>query len=174
MRRGFTLVEVLVTVAIIAALTALMLPAWHIVQARANSVKCVANLNSLGIALQGYLADHNNTLPTLQPLRASVNDQVPVIDNTLNAYTTDQRIFACPADPNLAAKTGTSYYWDSNINGQHVGSLSLKMLTIVLTTQSSQIPIILDKQGWHQYTANKVNMLFADGHEATQLNFFSN
>ena len=47
---------------------------------------CISNLRNLGIALQIYLGDHNQIMPTLQAGRSSITQNVPVIDNTLNAY----------------------------------------------------------------------------------------
>ena len=37
--------------------------------------------------------------------------------------------------------------------------------------QSAQIPVLSDKQGFHPYAANKVNILYADGHASQDLNF---
>ena len=61
--RGFTLVELLVVVMIIAILAALLFPAIQGLPARANTVKCVSNLRVMGVGISSYGGDHNGELP---------------------------------------------------------------------------------------------------------------
>ena len=62
-RRWFTLLELLIVIAIIAILTALSLPALNRARERANSIDCVSNLKQIQLALNGYANDSQDAFP---------------------------------------------------------------------------------------------------------------
>ena len=64
---GFTLLELLVVLAVIAILAALLLTAVGGGRARAQSAVCANNLRQLGIAFQLYLHDNSDVFPTSSP-----------------------------------------------------------------------------------------------------------
>lgn len=61
--RNFTLIELLVVIAIIAILAAMLLPALNKARNKANDVKCVNSLKSIGGAFTFYTADNNDYFP---------------------------------------------------------------------------------------------------------------
>ena len=68
--RAFTLIELLVVIAIIGILAGIMLPAYARAKAKANRIKCVNNLSSIGKAFIGFANDYGERLPwQLTPMR---------------------------------------------------------------------------------------------------------
>ncbi len=62
-RRGFTLVELLVAIGIIAVLAALLFPVFKNVSQRGKMTVCTNNMQQLGLAFQQYLLDHQQRYP---------------------------------------------------------------------------------------------------------------
>jgi prepilin-type N-terminal cleavage/methylation domain-containing protein len=110
MKRAFTLIEMLVVIAIIAILAGLLMPALARARQEAYKAHCVNNEHQAGIYFYTYRNDNRNRMPSW-----SQEDAVTRSDDTLDydgydsslsiallygGYTETQDLFECPARDN--------------------------------------------------------------------------
>lgn len=109
-RAAFTLMELLIVIAVISVLTTLLLPALAQAKARAKSSRCFSNLRQLAIATQLYVDDHQEALPWSERYWTAPSNQgfdfvdprAPTFHENfyaqLRAYTgVDQALWCCPS-----------------------------------------------------------------------------
>ena len=98
--RGFTLVETLVVIAIISALTALVFAALAPARDRGRQTYCTNNLRQIGVALRMYIADYDGVDPQIGVKMTHSELGLPPFnteDNFFKTYHLEQAIY-CPAD----------------------------------------------------------------------------
>ena len=114
-RAGFTIVELIIVVGIIAVLLGLSFPAIRTFQMEARNVGCLSNLRQIGTILQSYMNQHRD-MPPMTNFIPTATDNGPRggLPWALRGYLpTDNKCWCCPADTDEAGSlsTGTSYYY---------------------------------------------------------------
>ena len=172
--RAFTLIEILVVIAIIAVVAALLLPAVSRARAGAAHARCAAQLHDIGQMLQMYFGENHNTLPkvNMMPSLQPPLNTYPSLVQLLAPYAKGgTRVFDCPADqitqpaPNAPpgfetyfAREQSSYYWIENV--------SIYASRITELRNSDSVPLVQEYEPFHGRAgaSGSMNRLYADLH----------
>ena len=169
-KAAFTLVELVVVIAIVACLATLLMPTVTAMQQRADATACSSNLRQVGIAGLLYAGDHGQTTPVIEPWPSQpvypASADAQTILAALQPYGLTAATLHCHADivgPNYFAKEGSSYEWCPMANGQNVQSVKLVWSGNLQGVTLSQLLMAFDYSNVHSSASN---VLFGDGHVA--------
>ncbi len=94
--RGFTLIELIIVIAILTVLAALTVPVLQMGSRTAKSVKCIANLKAIYLGLVQYTDEFDDFLPAAGSDEGEKNGW-PAWYRTLLPYVGNQwEVYACP------------------------------------------------------------------------------
>jgi prepilin-type N-terminal cleavage/methylation domain-containing protein/prepilin-type processing-associated H-X9-DG protein len=157
MRRAFTLIELLVVIAIIAILAAILFPVFAQAKAAAKKTACLAQQRQVGIALQQYMTDCDDTVfffahavdtSRTQPLVPFGATRENRWWNQIQPYAKNLDILASPSDPGQKP-----HPLEDGLSGRplvkrsYVANRALEGLNASLIERPSDIVIVTIKNG---------------------------
>lgn len=115
--RGFTLVELLTVIAIIALLSAILFPVFSQVRKKGAQTVCLSNLSQLGKAIQMYITDTSGFIPTWCITYNNPGSPPPnptaagtlTWDAVIMPYMKNSEIVKCGSNPNANGKQARAY-----------------------------------------------------------------
>ena len=191
--RAFTLVELLVVVAIIGLLIGMIVPSARAIQRESQNAGCLSNLRQGFIAIDSYRQQNSGKLPMCEFLpvvtEAGVEGGLP---NFLKGFIpADSESWKCPADRDEdSLATGTSYTYlpgllryapavqvdvTTLLLSFQPGSMSLQRLneirldaearamTEFYERQGEDYPLLTDSQDRHRRVGVERNGVYLDG-----------
>lgn len=166
---GFTLLELLLVIALIALLASLVFPAVETMRGRAENTACASNLRQIGLAVMQKVQDNDNTYPYIEgdpsdPVY-SPEDGAQSMADALKPYGITDKVLRCSVDvkkDNYFGTRGSSYEWFSFIDGERAASAKIYLPEGTLVLPLWRFPISADYELIHP--RKRMNILFADGH----------
>jgi prepilin-type N-terminal cleavage/methylation domain-containing protein len=125
--RAFTLIEVIVVLAIIVIMMAMVYPAYTTISERAKATKDMSNLRQVGLAIQTYLNDSDQILPPSTTWPGTT--VTPVL---YPKYVGTRKVFLSPFDKRPSLETDlapVSYSINHNMYDPSVG-ISRNMIKV--------------------------------------------
>ena len=187
-RRGFTLVELLVVIGIIALLVAMLMPALNKARRQALMVACGSNFRQAGLAMHMYAQDHRDLLPEgEQELRSLYHWALarPTGYGCLQKYLPGSYVGLVPTGDDLSVRgvancpdsTRPDALWPNFINLSYVAWVQFPNMTppsaYKLVKLNSTKALSVDYlwgniqfqiEGIRNHNFKGGNILYADGH----------
>ncbi len=95
-RAAFTLIEILVVLAVIGILAAILFPVFSSARESARTTTCASNLHQISLGFQLYLDNSNRRYPAVNLSKDRFNCSWA---DMMVPYTRSEKIFNCPSDP---------------------------------------------------------------------------
>lgn len=157
-RVGFTLVELMVTIAVVALMIALLLPAVQQAREASLRMKCISNLKQIGLAIANYESTHEcfpqgithkiQMLPYLDQLNLYASFEQFNEPQMAEALKVPVSVYICPSDPAPVvvgeeedARAGTNYLACAGSGVQTYGLNGLFTYGLY-STMETDLPVI--------------------------------
>jgi len=115
-KKGFTLIELMIVIAIIAILAAILVPNFVKARAQGQLTACKSNLKNIGTACEMYAADHNGRYPAEQGGNGFEGGEI----RSLGYMKVLPRCPLTPSDPyEYKSRSNPDYYYLQCSKGNH-------------------------------------------------------
>lgn len=183
-KSAFTLIELLICVAIIAVLAGTLLPSVKGMLTRGRSVKCVSNLRQIGIGMNSYAGEHEGlfpqaTSPAYPNSRGWMRETAPYLgmsDSAMGAPPLPRAVgvFICP-EWTMKADRAVSYglnpfidpsqsYYSWNYRRVKVSQSGTFLVVEIAANKESDDTLKSGGEIPRRHPNTSANYLFVDGH----------
>jgi len=182
-KQAFTLIELLIVIAIIAILASLIFPAVNASRQKAQATKCMSQLRQWGIAMTGYLGDREGVYPTSTANQEWYRVLAPYAGASTNDPSMirpgDKSLFSCPSASagEMAGITLKITYAMNNlihVNNRTTGPIGVPTLRPSQLGRPGSFPVMFDSRSPTAFGDSgqfvkrhrkdqEGNILFADG-----------
>lgn len=166
---GFSLIELLITISIIAVLISLLLPAFSYARNEARQTVCVSQLRQLGLGFVTYADSNHGLLPyaeepvsisearmhPVQELADALGLPMPTITAVRSVQA--QPPWKCPADPYICSRLGFSYRYEMWPIMALMGKENLPLLSRSLESGSNTV-LLRDSLAFHTTTRSTAEL----------------
>jgi len=162
--RGFTLIEILVVIAIIVLLAAITFPTFSRARENARRTSCASNLKQIGVGLLQYTQDNDELLPRAWRGGNMASDAVVSSKwmDMAQPYIKNEQVFNCPSATglrpykfrdgfNFGSYAINSAYWDGT-DGTSPGASPPNSVTVTLAALAAPATTVwvADGNGWYE------------------------
>lgn len=164
--KKFTMLELLAVIAIIALIAALAFPALGRARESARRTKCANNLRQIGLGIQTYAMDGRRYV--LPVCAGTQNESAgPAATEVLLPYLSNSKeVFRCPSDERHFTLSGSSYDWNTWVNGKKIDEKTLQIMDFEMPVMSDLDNVHLERKG---ETGSGKNWLYMPANVAAKI-----
>lgn len=157
MKRAFTLVELVVVIAILGIIAAILFPIFAQPRERSKQASCLSNAKQLGLGLMMYAQDYDGQLPPAEKWMTETQ-----------LYTKNRSIYVCPIVKKETPKAASSYAMNTRLSGKSLNKLK-DPIKHALAYDSTRTDWDATDPGqtFAPRHSDRGNVTFADGHAKT-------